>query len=306
MQSMVDFSVVAGELNVFGKGTKRAPHKPLLLLTALARFQQEGRAGAHAHFTLWEQALKPLLVEYAPSGQANTHYPFRRLPGDGLWWIEDLPSLPDDAFVKGSGDTRGFRISWLRRHDVRGGLPDELLNELERRPLLLDQMVRVLLHVHFPPSMWQEILDEVRIDHDLSALFPLPRLRMASGGPRRSARFAQDVRALDGNRCTVCPYDGWDDDAVGGKRPVAQEAAHVRWHTHGGTCDVSNGVLMCSLHHRLFDRGMFVFDPTTREVRVSPRMRLTEPNRFNPSGSAPARLARENLEWHMENVYRAS
>lgn len=303
---MVDFSVAAGELNVCGRGTNRAPHKPLLLLAALQRYQRDGREGARANFAVWDEELKPLLLEYAPSGRANTRYPFRRLPGDGLWWIQDLNGLPDEAFVGSSSGTRDFKRRWLLDNDVQGGLPDELLKELERRPVLLHQIVRVLLHAHFPPSLWQELLDEIGLDHDLSTLVPLPTLRTAPVGPLRSAGFARDVRQCDDNRCRVCSYDGWDLSDDGERRPVAQEAAHVRWHTHGGACDVSNGLLMCALHHRLFDRGMFTFDVRSREVRISPRFRLTEPDRFHPVGVAPDRLAPENIQWHQDNVFRSA
>ncbi|MDQ0795039.1 hypothetical protein QFZ58_003527 [Streptomyces sp. B1I3] len=38
--------------------------------------------------------------------------------------------------------------------------------------------------------------------------------------------------------------------------PVGLEAAHVRWWAFGGPDDVENGLCLCSLHHRLFDKGV--------------------------------------------------
>lgn len=52
-------------------------------------------------------------------------------------------------------------------------------------------------------------------------------------------------------RCAFCGYDG-RIDAV----PVGLEAAHVRWWAFGGPDDVDNGLCLCSLHHKLFDRGV--------------------------------------------------
>jgi putative restriction endonuclease len=64
-----------------------APHKPLLILLALARLQRgERRLVA---FTEIDEPLKQLLAEFAPSSAAKLrHYPFWHLATDGsgaLW-----------------------------------------------------------------------------------------------------------------------------------------------------------------------------------------------------------------------------
>jgi putative restriction endonuclease len=38
---------------------------------------------------------------------------------------------------------------------------------------------------------------------------------------------------------------------------VAIEAAHIQWHQAGGPDHEDNGIALCSLHHKLFDRGVF-------------------------------------------------
>ncbi len=38
--------------------------------------------------------------------------------------------------------------------------------------------------------------------------------------------------------------------------PVGLEAAHVRWWAYDGPDDVDNGLCLCSLHHKLFDKGV--------------------------------------------------
>ena len=40
-------------------------------------------------------------------------------------------------------------------------------------------------------------------------------------------------------------------------QPVALEAAHIKWHQAGGPDIEVNGLALCSLHHKLFDRGAF-------------------------------------------------
>ena len=64
-----------------------APHKPLLILLALARVQHgESRL---VEFTVVDAQLKQLLAEFGPSSAAKSrHYPFWHLATDGsgaLW-----------------------------------------------------------------------------------------------------------------------------------------------------------------------------------------------------------------------------
>ena len=75
-------------MRVWQRGDRRAVHKPLLVLLALARVG----AGATAMMD-WNEAeprLKELLDEFGPDGSANSrHYPFWHLQTDGLWQLED-------------------------------------------------------------------------------------------------------------------------------------------------------------------------------------------------------------------------
>lgn len=38
---------------------------------------------------------------------------------------------------------------------------------------------------------------------------------------------------------------------------IALDAAHIRWHQAGGPAEVSNGLALCVLHHKMFDLGAF-------------------------------------------------
>jgi putative restriction endonuclease len=53
-------------------------------------------------------------------------------------------------------------------------------------------------------------------------------------------------------QCAFCGYDGVIDTV-----PVGLEAAHVPWRAFDGPDDVDNGLSLCSLHHKLFDKGAF-------------------------------------------------
>jgi putative restriction endonuclease len=47
---------------------------------------------------------------------------------------------------------------------------------------------------------------------------------------------------------------------------VGLEATHIRWHQAGGPDIEGNGMALCSLHHKLFDRGAFTLDSSFRVI----------------------------------------
>lgn len=298
----------AAGLRVHSRNGKRAPHKPLLMLLAIRRAQQE--ESHEAAWDWWSQELGPLLVEYAPSSpRPRPEYPFRRLVEDGLWVIDDLDTMPDDAFVAGTAGVRDLRSSWLALHNPEAGLPSDLAAELRTSPKTTEALVRLLLHRHFPPTLWQDVLDDTGVQHDLSKMLSIPDevLSFLPDDRRmRSASFAAEVMAIDGGTCLLCGFDG-REQSTAGKRPVGLDAAHVRWWNADGADTTENGLVLCALHHRLFDRGMFGFDPDHRIVRTSPRYTSTCGwAAVDPSVVAPERIAPENLAWQITNVFKAA
>jgi putative restriction endonuclease len=138
--------------------------------------------------------------------------------------------------------------------------------------------------------------------HRSGPLFGDPRL-----APYRLGQQAFQAVVLDayGRQC-----------AISGTRirPVLQ-AAHIRPVTSGGEHRVDNGLLLRSDVHTMFDRGYLAVDPHHR-LRVSPRLRDEFGNgeqfyaRAGEVIALPARQVdrpqREFLEWHMDEVFRAS
>ena len=94
----------------------------------------------------------------------------------------------------------------------------------------------------------------------------------------------------------------------------ALEAAHIKPYGRGGHHTVSNGLLLRSDLHRLFDRGYITITPD-RTLRVSPQLKQDFSNgrSYYPlDGSRIAVPVREQhlpdselLRWHSENVFRA-
>jgi putative restriction endonuclease len=104
--------------------------------------------------------------------------------------------------------------------------------------------------------------------------------------------------------------------AITGERilPVL-EAAHVKPYSDGGEHRVDNGLLLKSDLHTLFDRG-YVTVTENHRVEVSRRLREEFRNgryyyalhgqELRPPATPSARLSRENIRWHNENIYRAA
>ena len=94
---------------------------------------------------------------------------------------------------------------------------------------------------------------------------------------------------------------------------VGVEAAHIKWHQARGPSVVQNGLALCSLHHKLFDRGAFSLSSEHR-VTVSEQAHGGSGLddwllRFHGSGvrdpvNPEYRPEAPYLEWHREEVFR--
>lgn len=220
------------------RGDVRAPHKPLLLLLALARIQNgDSRLIPYAEL---ESKLKSLLLDFGPPRQnVRAFYPFWRLQNDGDFW--EIPER-QAAIEQNSNRVRQDDIppAVLKAVNAHGGFTEEAYTYLQTHPKELNETVIQLLESHFPPSMHEAILDAIGLD----------RFTWVVARKKRSGTFRDDVLRLYGRKCAICSYDGRL-----GVADLALEGAHVMWHSHGGPDQGNNGILLCTLHHKLLDRG---------------------------------------------------
>ncbi|WP_060180120.1 phosphorothioated DNA-binding restriction endonuclease [Streptomyces sp. IMTB 1903] len=221
-------------LRQWTKGGARAPHKPLLFLYALSRFQQD--ADGELVYSAVEEDLKRLLAEYGPPNRTTPAYPFHHLVSDGVWEVRT---------DRGPGSP-GSAVRELRAAGAAGRLAPELRAALRREPSLLGRMARVLLDQHFPPSLHGELCEATGLE-----LEPAETGWSSPARRRRDRRMRELVLTAYEHQCAFCGYDGRL-----GAVPVGLEAAHVRWWAFGGPDEVDNGLCLCSLHHKLFDKGV--------------------------------------------------
>ena len=233
----------------WSRGGERAPHKPLLLLLALGHLQRDGD---HAlRFVDIEADLGQLLREFGPPRATSPGYPFHHLTNDGLWIV----TTKDGAGSPGSG------LTDLRTAQASGRLEPGFARALRSDPHLLAQVVRVLLEANFPPSLHAEICAAVGLDLEAAELATTDT--SAAVRRARSAEFRRDVLLAYEYRCSFCGYDGLLRNMA-----VGIDAAHVRWWAFDGPDAVANGLALCSLHHKLFDKGVLGLDEQHR-VTVS-------------------------------------
>ncbi len=284
-------------INVWQRRGERAPHKPLLLLLALGRVL--GKRERLAAYMQIESRLTDLLKNFGPPRKAwHPEFPFGRLPADELWEIPERETLSRTA----SGD---LRVRDLRERGVQGGFPEPLYDLLRNRPELGREAAQRLLDGHFPESLHDELRDAVGIPRTWVARdAPLP--------PRRDPAFRDEVLREYQRRCAVCDFD-----VRLGNELIGLEAAHIKWHAAGGPDEVANGLALCGLHHKAFDRGAFGLEPVEAggyKVLVSSEVHgLSAPVRwFLDYHDKPLRSPRNRclgpdprfVKWHGKKVFR--
>ncbi len=145
-------------LNVWKKHGERAPHKPLLLLYALGRWQ---RGLTDVSFREVEEALKKLLREFGPPRRSDhPEEPFWRLQRDGVWTVH----APDGLAMKAGHNIP--RLTELRSHNVKAEFSDDVQTALASDENLLGEIAGRILEWHFPGALHQRILDAVGLRLD--------------------------------------------------------------------------------------------------------------------------------------------
>jgi putative restriction endonuclease len=125
---------------------------------------------------------------------------------------------------------------------------------------------------------------------------------------KRRPEFRERVLRAYEYRCSICGFDIRLDHY-----PIALEAAHIKWHIAGGPDTEINGLALCTMHHKLFDRGAFTLSENL-EVLISNRvygtqgfeewlMRLHRKKLRNPQSCDY--LPHLNYRtWHVREVFR--
>jgi putative restriction endonuclease len=266
-----------------------APNKPVTLLWALARLEEE--KPRLAPFSLFENELRPLL---AAAGRPKTLpvHAFWALRNDGLWEV-----VTEGELTWRSGSQEPTTTS-LRDANASGGFSEPIFAALAESSSLREAVSSILRE-----QLRESTPSTVSIPPAIGARQTVERLI-------RDPAFRQGVMAAFESRCAVC---GWSVQQQG--KPVALAAAHVHPLEHQGPDVPGNGIALCFLHHALFDAGLFAYDEERRLV-VSDHWQ-EEGKGTMPSLAAYVgtplpepqdpvwRVREEHLAWHRANVFIA-
>lgn len=292
-------------LRMFSQNGQRAPHKPLLILLMLGRIQQ----GINCPIT-WPEIrtqLGQLLEDFGrPSKAVHPEFPFWHLQSDRFWVLANVNGAVNAGISK-MPTLREFSDQAYVGHFTQG-----LIHLLQTDQSLLTDAAQLILESNFPVTLHEDLQGAVGLTFDLPAP-PIPDL--SSSAPTapcsRSSSFRHAVLTAYRQRCCVCGFS-----LRMGNQLVGVEAAHIRWVKARGPNVVSNGMAMCSIHHKLFDHGAFTVLENDWRLKVSGYLNgdrvyfdaLTQyANKeiFVPDLDSDTPRA-EFLRWHRSEVFRAT
>ena len=236
------------KIAMWKRGSQRAPHKPLLLLYYLSQcYHNKGRL---ISYRILEKESKRLLVEFGPTRErCHPEYPFWRLQNDDIWEL-----INTDKVTAHIGNTDA-KNSELLKFNVHGGFNKNIYGFLKDNPSVMFEIALSLLEKNFPRSIHEDILTAVGLEMGPTEY----SIR------KRDPYFRDRILNAYEYKCAVCGFNVRVGDTL-----VALEAAHIKWHQAGGPDSEENGMALCALQHKLFDRGAFTISEDLR-IHVSDR-----------------------------------
>jgi putative restriction endonuclease len=252
--------------------THRAPHKPLLLLSAMDLIAQGQITSSFVEPSL--ELLETFNTYYArimPPGSATSMaHPFSRLSTDGFW--ERLPRPGYDAKTQ-------YNVSSMKRlrEVYYGARLEEALFRLLCDPESRERLRAVLIESYFAPEVHPVLLEQGQVNYEayeysrLLVTDPEAGYREESkekNGRARDQGFRKAIVSLYRHRCALCGIRMLTPEGH-----TVVEAAHiVPWsRTHDDR--PANGMALCRLCHWYFDEGLMGVGKTY-EVLVSRRVQV--------------------------------
>jgi putative restriction endonuclease len=242
-----------------------------------------------------EERLADLIAEFGPATHTDRRqsaaYAFTRLRTDGVWQF--------------SRDVPMDNVHPLDEAPITGRLESSLEIALSRSGQI-EQAARLLVDAQFPRTVAPDVLIAVGLDPDQVFAICSSAAKVAEGR-RRSSWWPPAILEAWDRQCAFCGYVGQL-----GSSSVGLEAAHIWWFNLGGPDELNNGIALCSLHHKLFDRGALGLDQEYR-IRVSAvyTARTEAAKRIYDLQSRPLRPRRgtalpagEHVAWHGREVFR--
>ena len=264
----------------------RAPHKSLLILYAIGRIDDR-----YIPYNEIEVDLSNLLDRFGPVRHKNNpHQPFWRLKNDSIW------EIPNSDLYRETSE-KDVLVKDLRKNNAKGGFKSNYYEQLKSDTKSKNEIISFLLNDHFPSSYHNEILDAVNLSLD------------AAPSSNRDPKFREKVLKAYEYKCCICNLD----IRIKGKNAIL-DAAHIKWHQAGGSSIESNGLCLCVLHHRIFDRGVIGLNNDS-SVIISEYANGGDGfknlvlnyngKKINNTISEHYKPALDNINWHTKEVFKS-
>lgn len=222
----------------------------------------------------------------------SPEYPFWHLQSDDVWVVPEADDLEMRQSASNPPKTE------LREKEARGGFPAEIHRAFRDSPELQRESAQILLSSHFPSSLHDDLTTAVGLDLE------------GAVSDRRDPEFRTRVLQAYEYQCAIC---GFDLQIGTTGAPVGLEAAHIKWKQARGPDEVSNGIALCALHHKMLDKGIL---HVTEDLNllVSEAVHGSEPHlsrlqdRHGDRIHTPQRTTYypngEVVTWHVNEVFR--
>ncbi|TGB03510.1 HNH endonuclease [Halobacillus salinus] len=161
--------------------------------------------------------------------------------------------------------------------------------------MTISEIAGTLLEEHFPETYHNELLDKVGLNVGIRTY------------RKRDFAFRKKYLRLMKN-AVQCVFKSKINDSL-----VGVEAAHIKWHQAYGPDTEENGLALCSLHHKLFDKGIFTVR-ADRMIEVSEKASRMGPYKELMTDFNQDYIRRPSLdlflpdagftEWHVREVYK--
>lgn len=277
---------------------KRAPYKTLLLLWMIARVA-DGKPPT-IRFRDAEDELKELMTGYRLGRKLAVQYPFVYLAESSqLWRVNDnsgnnihemtTPFPPDTS------QPRRESVRFLRNEATGCLAPD--FAEAIRNENVRSEIVNELLKLQFPEGLHHVMLRDLELEEYVSYK-----------ARRRDSNFRLAVLDAYREQCAFCGFDSRLRDSA-----IGIDAAHIMMHAQGGKDTVDNGLALCVLHHRLFDRGamgisdnmLLLVSPLLTGASRSTRQQVSglESREITTPSSSHELPHVANVQWHRDEIF---
>lgn len=290
-------------LKSFKSNNKVSFNKPLTILFALASVYKGNR---WIDFESDGDSLNNFLSTFSKfNTDTSCLYPLWRLRNDNkddlIFWL----TSPNDLEVNNSGD---IKISEAKEKKFKAGFSEEFYTWLRAEPWRCMNFIEKIIDATFTETYEELILNELQLFDQ-----PIPQktgqLILPENKTTRDPNFRNIILTAFDNRCAFC-----DLKVLLSNKPIAMEAAHIKWKAYGGLCSSNNGLCLCPTHHTTLDLGVWTLDNDYRivlskdslidyrsDVFFSKFEGVSIKDKVMRKGFLPDQ---DNLKWHQDNIFR--